>query len=76
MTLFYSSNSLTWDQEGNNWRIETDNGRTYLHLTVTMDIIENAIEGLVLDYGKEALKIYITEKICRRKPNEDDALID
>ena len=76
MTLFYSSNSLTWDQEGNNWRIETDNGRTYLHPTVTMDIIENAIEGLVLHYGKEDLKIYIMEKICRRKPNEDDALIE
>ena len=41
-----------------------------------MDAFENTIADLVLQYGREALTIYIMEKICRRKPNEDDVLIE
>ena len=69
------SNSLTWNPEGKKWQIQLDEGKTYLHPSVTMNGIQDAIADLVLRYGEEDLTIYIMEKICRRKPNEDDVLI-
>ena len=41
-----------------------------------MKDIEEAIEDLASHYGKEHLTIYIMEKICRRKPNEEAVLIE
>jgi hypothetical protein len=41
-----------------------------------MKCIAECIEDLVSHYGKEHVTIYIMEKICRRKPNEEAVLIE
>lgn len=58
------------------WQIETDEGSTYLHPSVGMKHIESALEGLVLQYGKENLTVYVMEKVCRIQPNEDSVVIE